>query len=109
MQAARHVFGAQFARRVAILFWPLFLLNQFALQSFSILDIDTSIYGPLLLAVVFLTVRVVWRDGELRETSVRSVEWATLIFVLILCLWAKLTTVLMMPFVIAAVLLVRFG
>lgn len=81
-------------------FWLLFLLNPYTIQGASIADIDTTVYGPLLCGVLLAAVRMSWRDGVWREDSIRSREYAQVVLMLTLCLWAKLTTVLIVfPFI----------
>ncbi len=74
-------------------FWPLFLLNPFALQCSAIPDIDTTIYGPLLNLLVWSVLRLSWREGTRRDAPPSTREQALVAVAFALCLWAKLTTV----------------
>lgn len=95
----RTLFGIAF-RRWHPLFWAVFLLNPYTLQTASITDIDSTIYGPLLCLVLLATLRISWRNGEWRTDSASWPEFALIGLALFLCLWAKLTTVLLVfPFV----------
>lgn len=94
----RTLFGSAF--RWGPIFWAVFLLNPYTLQTASITDIDSTIYGPLLCLVLLATLRISWRDGEWRTDPVSWREFAWIGVALFLCLWAKLTTVLLVfPFV----------
>jgi hypothetical protein len=90
---------------VKLFFWPLFLLNAYTLQCASIADIDTSIYGPLLIGLMLSIVRLQWKDGEQRTYRVWELLWPAVLVAL--CLWAKVTTILLLlPFPLI-VLLIR--
>lgn len=103
------LFGRQAAFSRAPLFWALFLLNPYTLQTAGIADIDSTIYGPLLCLVLLTVLRISWRDGEWRTDAVRWIEYAAVAVALMLCLWAKLTTVLLLfPFVFL-LLIARLG
>jgi hypothetical protein len=107
MRGVQLLLGSSHARRSAPWFWALFLLNPFALQGAAVLDIDTTIYGPLLTALLLAALRLRWRDGELREDEPRAAEFMVLAGITAVALWAKLTTALaVMP---AAVLLAAGG
>ena len=96
----RTLFGVGF-RRWEPMFWAVFLLNPYTLQTASITDIDSTIYGPLLCLVLLATLRISWRDGEWRTDSASWPEFAEIGVAILLCLWAKLTTVLLIfPFVL---------
>lgn len=94
VSCVRLLFGSSRARGAAPWFWALFLLNPFALQGAAVLDIDTTVYGPLLTALLLAALRLRWRNGELREDEPRAAEYALLAAVTAAALWAKLTTVL---------------
>jgi hypothetical protein len=70
--------------------WPVFLLQAYTLQGTGILDIDTTVYGPLLLA---LAGAAVWIGRRRTDPSVAWWEVAVLGVLVALALWAKLTTV----------------
>ena len=70
--------------------WPVFLLQAYTLQATGVLDIDTSVYGPLLLA---LTGAAVWIGRRREGLAVTTWEVGLLAALLALALWAKLTTV----------------
>lgn len=70
--------------------WPVFLLQAYTLQSAAILDIDTSVYGPLLLG---LAGAAAWVGRRRDRATVGGWEVALLAALLALTLWAKLTTV----------------
>lgn len=87
--------------RIVPWFWPLFLLNPYALQGSAVPDIDTSVYGPLLTLLLWSFVRLRWRGGIGIESSpsARGLGLVALLFAL--CLWAKLTTILaFVPFLV---------
>ena len=96
----RTIFGPATAWRWMPWFWIVFLLNPFTLQTASISDIDSSIYGPLLCAALLAVLRLSWRDGEWRTDRIARWEYGLIAASLMLCLWATLTTVLLiLPFV----------
>jgi hypothetical protein len=91
--------GDERVRKWRWLFWPLFLLNPYTLQVSAITDIDSTIYGPLLILVLWAVVRIGWRDGRWRVDEPRWWEEALVALALTAALWAKLTTVfLLFPF-----------
>lgn len=99
----RLLFGRQVQDRAAPWFWIVFLLNPYTLQGAAVLDIDTTVYGPLLAALFAAVLRIRWSDGLQRENPVRPAELGLIALLTALALWAKLTTVLsVMP---AAVIL----
>src|ERR1035438_115406 len=71
-------------------FWILFLLNPYTLQTASITDIDSTIYGPLLCFVLWAALRISWRDGEWRTDPVFRWEYGLIGLAAFLCLWSKL-------------------
>jgi hypothetical protein len=90
-------------------FWPLFLLNPYTIQGAAIADMDTTIYGPLLCGFLLCLVRLSWRHGEARVADPAFLELMLCSLLLALCLWTKLTTVLLflpLPFFL---LWPRFG
>jgi hypothetical protein len=94
----RTLFGSAF--RWGAIFWAIFLLNPYTLQTPTIADIDSTIYGPLLCLVLLATLRISWRDGEWRTDQVSWLELVWIGVAFFLCLWSKLTTVLLvLPFV----------
>ena len=103
------LFGREVTFRCAPLFWAIFLLNPYTLQTSGIADIDSTIYGPLLCLVLLTVLRISWRNGEWRTVVVRWVDYFPVALALTLCLWAKLTTVLVLfPFVFL-LLIARLG
>ena len=100
IEILRALFGAQAVAQWSHWFWLVFLLNPYTLQAAAITDIDTTIYGPLLCAAFLAAIRISWRDGEWRRDPVSKAEYLLAAAVLTLCLWAKLTTVLLVfPFI----------
>ncbi|GIU78297.1 MAG: hypothetical protein KatS3mg005_1535 [Bryobacteraceae bacterium] len=97
------------ARAAAPWFWALFLLNPFTLQCAAVLDIDTSIYGPLLTALLAAALRIGWRDGEPRRDEVKAAEWILVAVLMALSMWAKLTTVLSVAPAAVLLLVPRLG
>jgi hypothetical protein len=92
--------GEERVRRWHWLFWLFFLLNPYTLQTSSIPDIDSSIYGPLLTLVLWGVLRIGWRDGRFRDDQPRWWEAALVALFLMAAFWAKLTTVfLLIPFI----------
>jgi hypothetical protein len=81
--------------RLAVWFWPLFLLNPYTLQCSAVPDIDTSIYGPLLTLLVWAALRPFWSRGSRVRQPLTPADFALVVLILALCLWAKLTTVLL--------------
>jgi hypothetical protein len=103
------LFGREAAFARAPLFWTIFLLNPYTLQTAGIADIDSTIYGPLLCLVLLAVLRISWRHGEWRPDGAHGYEYALVGLALTLCLWAKLTTVLLLfPFVFL-LLIARLG
>lgn len=95
----RELFGRDLIARCSPWFWLIFLLNPYTIQGASIADIDTTIYGPLMGAALLAVIRLSWRDGVWREDAIRRREYAVVIAAVTLCLWAKLTTALLLfPF-----------
>jgi hypothetical protein len=95
----RTLFGPAEASRVAPWFWVIFLLNPYTLESAAIADIDTSVYGPLLVLFVWSILRLSWRNGTWRIDNPSWPEMLLPAGIMLLCLWAKLTTVvLLVPF-----------
>ncbi|MEJ5367651.1 MAG: glycosyltransferase family 39 protein [Bryobacteraceae bacterium] len=94
LRAVKLLFGAAAARRAAPWFWALFLLSPFALQGAAVLDIDTTIYGPLLVSMLVAVLRLHWHDGQLREDEPRAREYVLIAAWTAAAFWAKLTTVL---------------
>lgn len=92
----RCLFGPEIKKQMAPLFWLLFLLNPYTLAISSIADIDSTIYGPILLAIIYSVLKCRWRDGtEIRDPiPARRIILTGLLFAL--GLWAKLTTILLL-------------
>jgi hypothetical protein len=109
LELVRALFGSETRRRITGWFWLLFLLNPYTLQTASIADIDSTIYGPLLCGALLIAVRMSWRDGVWRRDPVRLGEYAVLCGVLVLTLWAKLTTVWLLPPAFLFLLMKRLG
>lgn len=94
LYGVRILLGPETARKSAPFFWVIFLLNPYTLQSAAVMDIDNTVYGPLLVATLAIALGLTWRDGELREDPPALREWALLAVLTALSLWAKMTTVL---------------
>lgn len=94
LRGVRALFGSGFAQACAPVFWALFLLHPYTLQGAAVLDIDTSIYGPLLAALVVSALELNWRNGSWRTDPVALREWLAISLLTALALWAKLTTAL---------------
>jgi hypothetical protein len=94
---------------VAPLFLALFLLNPYTLQTVSIADIDSTIYGPVLCAVLLAAVRIAWRNGTRRTDPMQNIEVASLALLVALALWCKLTTVLLLFPALPLLLAARVG
>lgn len=90
------LFGEERMRRWRWLFWLVFLLNPYTLQTSAIADIDSTIYGPLLTLVLWSVIRISWRDGRWREDEPRAWEPGFVALALAAALWAKLTTVFLL-------------
>ena len=103
------LFGSAFAFRWSPFFWAIFLLNPYTLQTASIADIDSTIYGPLLCLVLLAVLRLSWRGGVWRVDRVYPIEYAFIGACLFLCLWAKLTTVLLVFPALFCLLFPRFS
>src|SRR5260370_32322466 len=96
----RILFGPAAARLIGPAFWILFLLTPYTLQTAAIADIDSTVYGPLLCLALLATLKLSWRDGRWRTDATHPREYALLVLVCTLCLWAKVTTVLItFPFI----------
>jgi hypothetical protein len=81
-------------------FWAIYLLNPYTVQTATILDIDSTIYGPLLCSVLLATVRLNWRAGDMRKDLPSRWDYVLVIGTIVVALWAKLTTILLViPFV----------
>jgi hypothetical protein len=101
--------GRKRARHIAPWFLAAFLLNPYTLQTASIADIDSTVYGPVLCAILLYTLRLTWRNGERRTDTVGLGEFAVISFFVALGLWAKLTTILLLVAVLPLLLVARFG
>jgi len=105
----RELFGRAYEEVISPWFWLVFLLNAYTIQTASIADIDSTIYGPLILLLLWSVVRLTWKNGELRHDRVSLLERLGCGFLLTACLWAKLTTIwLVLPFLFL-LLIRRFG
>jgi hypothetical protein len=99
LEILRTLFGTAQSQRYRVWFAPIFLLNPYTLQTAAISDIDSTIYGPLLCGVLLVTLRISWRDGKWRQDPMMISAYLLLAGALTLCLWAKLTTILLVfPF-----------
>lgn len=95
----RCIFGNALASRIEPFFWLLFLLNPYTLAISSIADIDSTIYGPILLLIIYSVLSCVWEDGALitKPPSTGRILVSGILFGV--GLWAKLTTILILiPF-----------
>lgn len=81
-------------------FWALFLLNPYTVQMSLMVDIDSSSYGPFLALLLWSVVRLWWWQGSRRSSRPKLWEFALIALLVAICLWLKLTTVLLvLPFV----------
>jgi hypothetical protein len=76
--------------RFHLWYWPLLLLNPYTLQTASIVDIDSSIYGPVLVLLLWGALRL----G--RCCSGPGAGWVLLAAGVCVALWFKLTTALIL-------------
>lgn len=90
----RVLFGPESAARATPFFWIIFLLNPYTLQGAAVMDIDNTIYGPLLAGMMIAALRLSWKDGEPRRDQPGWADWGGLAALTALSLWAKMTTVL---------------
>jgi hypothetical protein len=81
-----------------------FLPNAYALQTSSIVDIDTTIYGPILLAVLYFSLSLSWRDGVWHGEEITRRDYFVIAALLAVALWAKLTTSILTIFVVPLLL-----
>jgi len=109
LRIVRDVFGPEAGRKIAPPFFIVYLLNPFALQAFSIADIDTSIYIPLILLAVWAPLRFVFANAELRQTPIGWRDYGLVVVIFVLCLWTKLTTTLSLPLIFVPLLSMRLG
>jgi hypothetical protein len=84
--------GKEVQRTTAPWFWGLFLLNPYTLQGAAVLDIDTTVYGPLLAGLVAAALRINWSDGQPRQDGLRMSGLCLIALLTALAFWAKLTT-----------------
>jgi len=89
-------------------FYALFLLSPFTLANSSIADIDSTIYGPLLLILIFAVVRTVIPKAEAHRHMTLT-EFSTVFLLLVIAGWAKLTSVLLLLPFVAIVFALAFG
>jgi hypothetical protein len=101
--------GRKSAVAIAPWFLVVYFLNPYTLQTASIVDIDSTIYGPLLCGIVLFTLRMSWRDGVRRTDEVTLTEFTVVWVLIVLALWAKLTTVLLLLGILPLFLVARFG
>lgn len=94
LYGVRLLFGKPLEKLAAPWFWILFLLNPYTLQSAAVLDIDTTVYGPLLAGLLAAALRIGWSDGAPRQDAVRAADLGWVALLTALALWAKLTTVM---------------
>lgn len=73
------------------------------------MDIDSTIYGPLLILVIWSVVRVTWADGERRAEPLRTTDYLLPVILLALSMWAKLTSVWLVIPLIILLLVHRLG
>ena len=109
LRIMRTLFGSALALRWRPFFWAIFLLNPYTLQTASIADIDSTIYGPLLCFVLLATLRISWPNGEWRTDPISGLEYALVGVAVFLCLWSKLTTILLIFPVLLLLLISRTG
>jgi hypothetical protein len=90
----RVLLGSETAKKAAPFFWIIFLLNPYTLQGAAVLDIDNTIYGPILAGMLAALLRLAWKEGQPREDAPCLREWGVVALLTAVALWAKLTTVL---------------
>lgn len=95
-EIVKTLLGTQAARRMLVWFIPLLLLNPYTLQTASIADIDSTIYGPILTGTVLSVLRLGWRNGERMVDPPKPGALGVVALLIALALWAKLTTVLLL-------------
>jgi len=94
------LFGPQARSLIEPWFWAIYLLNPYTVQTASVLDIDSTIYGPLLCWVLLATLRLNWHAGEERQHPPSRWDYAWVVAAITVALWAKLTTILLViPFI----------
>ena len=103
------IFGTGVLKQVMPWLWILFLLNPYTIQAASVLDIDSTIYGPLLCLVLLGVLRLCWRAGAWRTDSAAPVEYLFPTIALTLAFGAKLTTVWLVPPFCVLLLIPRLG
>ena len=86
----RETWGSWPGWRFHLWYWPLLLLNPYTLQTASIVDIDSSIYGPLLVLLLWGALRL----GRCRPRP--GAGWVLLAAGVCVALWIKLTTALIL-------------
>ncbi len=101
--------GRSRAVRMAPWLLFIFLFHPYTLQTASIVDIDSTIYGPLLCGILLATLRITWRNGEMRADPVKPVEYLLIAALIAIALWAKLTTVLLLLVTLPLFLIGRLG
>lgn len=94
LRLVRLLLGATLAARSSPWFWLFFLCNPYTLQGAAIADIDTTIYGPLLLALIAAAWQTATAGSVLPPPGLALPAGSVLAAVTALALWAKLTTVL---------------
>jgi hypothetical protein len=99
LEIVRTLFGRARTAWWTPFFWAVFLLHPYTIQTASITDIETTIHGPVLCAAVLAILRVSWRDGEWRTDVGGRRDYAWILLALVVCMWTKLTTFLLIyPF-----------
>ena len=93
--------------RIGAWFWPLFLLTPYTLQMASMVDIDSSIYGPMIALLLWSVVRLSWRAGAVRTDAPAEWEHWLVALLVALCLWTKLTTIWLALLFLPALMLCR--
>jgi hypothetical protein len=99
MMMAARLLGRATAKKLVPFFWPFFLLNPYVLAVSGITDIDSTLYGPLLLGFLYSVLGCRWENGVEKSRPASLGELAACAGWLMLAFWAKLTTVLLLlPF-----------
>lgn len=106
---ARTLFGRRIGSSIQPWFWMVFLLNPYTLQGAAILDIDTTIYGPLLCLLLLLTLRLTWREGRKRQDTPTRIEYVWIAVLVAVALWAKMTTIIAVAPFLFLLLIGRLG
>lgn len=87
------ILGDSMPPAAAVFFWLLLLLNPYSLQTASIADIDSTIYGPALCLAVLLALRLAGGPHGACGAGPGRNSWLLLVCALSAAFWMKLTTI----------------